>query len=73
MENKQVSIIYTNYKEKTNQRSIIPKKIIFSSNEWHKEQQWFLIAYDIEKKADRTFAMKNIINFNSNFQEMYYV
>ena len=41
-------------------REIVPKEISFSSNEWHKEEQWFLIAYDLEKKADRTFACKNL-------------
>jgi len=65
MEDKQVSIIYTNYKGIISYRSIIPKKIIFSSNKWHKEQQWLLIAYDIEKKTDRTFAIKNILAFNT--------
>ena len=60
MEKKEISIIYTNYKGKTALRKIVPKEIIFSSNEWHKEEQWLLIAFDINKKADRTFAMKDI-------------
>lgn len=60
MEEKIINLIYTNYKGKTSQRKIIPKEVIFDSNEWHKEKQWLLIAFDIEKNADRTFAMKDI-------------
>jgi len=60
MEDKHLSIVYTNYKGKTSNRKIVPKEIIFSSNEWHKEMQWLLLAYDVEKKADRTFAIKDI-------------
>lgn len=60
MEDKQISIIYTNYKGKTSLRKIIPESVIFSSNKWHKEKQWLLVAYDVDKKADRTFAMKDI-------------
>ena len=63
-DDKQISIIYTNYKGKTSQRNIIPNRIIFSSNKWHKEQQWLLIAHDVDKKVDRVFAMKDIHKWN---------
>lgn len=55
-----VTILYTNYKGKTAIRKIVPKTIEFSCNEWHKEEQWLMVAYDVEKKADRTFAIKDI-------------
>ena len=55
-----VSIVYTNYRGETSVRRITPKKIWFGKNEWHKEEQWFLDAFDEEKKADRSFAMKDI-------------
>ncbi len=57
---KSVKIIYTNYKGETGVRNILPKEIFFGSNEWHKENQWLLIAYDLDKEVDRTFAMKDI-------------
>jgi len=59
-EAKSVRIVYTNYKGETDIRRILPKEIIFGSNEWHKEDQWLLLAYDQDKQADRTFAMKDI-------------
>ncbi|MFH1591930.1 MAG: WYL domain-containing protein [Candidatus Woesearchaeota archaeon] len=60
MEEKEVKIVYTNWRGETGIRRIIPKEIIFTSNEWHKEKQWCLVAYDPDKKADRTFALKDI-------------
>ena len=59
-ENKSVKILYTNWRGETKIREIIPQEIIFTSNEWHKEKQWCLIAFDIEKQAERTFACKDI-------------
>ncbi|PIN75384.1 hypothetical protein COV18_04310 [Candidatus Woesearchaeota archaeon CG10_big_fil_rev_8_21_14_0_10_37_12] len=59
-ENKKVQITYTNYKGETSQRNIIPLRLIFSSNEWHKEEQWLLEAYDLVKQANRTFSCKDI-------------
>lgn len=59
-ENKQIKILYTNWRKETSIRTIIPKELIFSSNEWHKEKQWLMIAHDVEKNAERTFACKDI-------------
>jgi predicted DNA-binding transcriptional regulator YafY len=55
----EVRILYTNYKGETAWRRIIPKRIWFGKNEWHSEQ-WLLEAFDVEKNADRDFAMKEI-------------
>lgn len=59
-QNKIVVINYTNWKGVTAFRRIIPKKIFFGSTEWHKEEQWLLEAYDVDKNADRSFAVKDI-------------
>jgi len=59
-ENKIVVINYTNWKGVTAFRRIIPKKIFFGSTEWHKEEQWLLEAFDVDKNADRSFAVKDI-------------
>ena len=58
---KQVKILYTNWKGKTSYRNIIPKSIEFKSTEWHKEEQWILNAFDINKNTDRGFALKKWI------------
>ena len=57
---KQVKILYTNWKGKTSYRNIIPKSIEFKSTEWHKEEQWILNAFDIDKNAYRGFALKDV-------------
>ncbi|MGV8142096.1 MAG: hypothetical protein ACP5NS_00490 [Candidatus Pacearchaeota archaeon] len=57
---KEVLILYTNWRGETSIRRIIPKEIVFVSTEWHKEEQWCLVAFDVEKQADRTFACKDI-------------
>lgn len=55
-----IKICYTNYRDETSIREIIPKKIWFGTTEWHSENGWLLDAFDIEKNADRSFALKNI-------------
>ena len=60
MQKQTVVILYTNYKGITNIRTILPKKIFFGKNEWHKEEQWLMLAFDFDKNADRTFALKDI-------------
>jgi len=58
--NETVNIVYTNYRNETAVRKVVPKKIWFGGTGWHPEEQWLLDAYDIEKQADRSFAMKDI-------------
>ena len=60
MDPKQISICYTNYRGETSIRKIIPLKIWFGKTDWHKEEQWLLDAIDVEKNAERSFAMKDI-------------
>lgn len=55
-----VKIIYTNYRNETSTRTIIPKKIFFDKTDWHPQEQWLIEAYDLDKKADRSFAIKDI-------------
>ena len=57
---KVVSIVYTNYRNETSVRKIIPERIWFGKTEWHPEDQWLLDAYDVDKNAKRSFALKDI-------------
>ena len=59
-EKKAVKILYTNRKGETSYRNIIPKNIEFKSTQWHKDEQWILNAFDIDKREDRGFAIKDI-------------
>ena len=60
IEKKKIKILYTNWKGVTAYRNIIPKSIEFKSTEWHKDEQWILNAFDLDKKQDRAFAIKDI-------------
>jgi predicted DNA-binding transcriptional regulator YafY len=57
---KTVAILYTNYRGETAVRRIVPKRIWFGKTDWHPEEQWILDALDVEKGADRGFALKDV-------------
>lgn len=56
----EVAIDYTNWKGKRRWYLIKPLRLVHGSNEYHKEKQWLLEAFDVQEKAIRTFAMKDI-------------
>lgn len=53
-------IDYTNHRGERAWREIRPLAVRFGSSEWHPAQQYLLGAWDVEKGAERTFAMKDI-------------
>jgi predicted DNA-binding transcriptional regulator YafY len=57
---KAIGIIYTNYRGETAQRTIVPQRVWFGATEWHPEEQWLLDAIDLEKGAERSFALRDI-------------
>ncbi|MDX1882711.1 DUF1653 domain-containing protein [Mycolicibacterium sp. 120270] len=57
---KVVSIIYTNYRGETALRAVIPERLWYGNTDWHPADQWFLRAYDLDRKADRDFAVGDI-------------
>jgi len=54
-----VTLTYTNWRGETADRSIVPRSVWFGSTEWHPEPQWLLRALDVEKQAERDFALKD--------------
>ena len=65
---KYLKISYTNYRGEQSVRTIKPIKIWFGENEWHKGEQWFLKAYDLDKNAERDFALIDIQNIQRDEQ-----
>jgi predicted DNA-binding transcriptional regulator YafY len=59
-ENKAVRIVYTNYRGETGERRIIPKRIWFGATEWHPQAQWLVEAFDLDRQAERSFALSEI-------------
>lgn len=60
---KSIKILYTNWKGETAIRHIVPIRLEYLANEWHPEEQWCLIAFDLDKQAERSFACKDIKNW----------
>lgn len=58
-----VGVTYTNYRGETSIREIVPVRIWFGSTDWHPQPQWLLDAFDVEKEAFRSFAMRDISDF----------
>lgn len=56
-----VSIVYTNYRGDTETRRILPRRIWFGETSWHQGRQWILEAYDFDRHADRSFALKDVL------------
>lgn len=54
---------YINWEGKRGVRNVKPIKIWYGETQFHKEKQWFLKALDIDKNAERDFALKDIIKF----------
>ena len=61
----EVTIKYTNWKNETDLRHIVPIKIWYGKTEWHKEEQWLLNAFDLDKQDYRDFSLKTIDAWNS--------
>jgi hypothetical protein len=59
-----ISILYRNYRGSTAIRRIVPSRIWFGSTEWHPEPQWVMEAVDLDKGAERSFAMRDILAFD---------
>ena len=62
-EDEVVTFTYKNYKGENRTRKVVPHQLDFCVTQWHKEKQWFLVAWDIEKEEFRKFAIKDITDW----------
>jgi hypothetical protein len=53
---------YVNWRGVKSKRRVRTEKIYWGSTEYHKEPQWIMLAFDIDKQAYREFAMKDMFN-----------
>jgi hypothetical protein len=60
---REVSILYKNWKGEVAWRRIVPLSISFESSQWHPVPQWIMRALDIDKEAERSFAIVDIQNW----------
>lgn len=57
-----VSFDYTNYRGEKSRRNVSPVSMRFGSSEYHKEDQFLLLAFDRDKGEFREFAIKDMTN-----------
>ena len=55
-----VTFTYRNYRGEISVRLMRPIMVAFGANGFHPEPQWLLHGWDINRDAERTFAMKDI-------------
>lgn len=69
-EDLQIEFKYKNYKGEISQRRVLPGRVYFGSTEFHPHPQLLMEGYDLDKKQNRTFAIRDIIHepIPKNFQ-----
>lgn len=55
-----LKFFYTNWRGEKSHRKAQIDTIYFGSTEYHKEGQWLMEAFDMDKNALRVFAMKDM-------------
>lgn len=59
-------IDYTNHRGDRALRRVVPKRVWFGSTPWHREPQWLLTAFDLDRDAERDFALCDIHDFKQS-------
>jgi len=59
-----IKFIYTNWKELTEERMAIVLSVKHGTNDFYSqtEKQFFIYAYDLDRRSERSFAVANIKN-----------
>jgi len=58
-----IKIKYKNWKGEIGIRNIVPLFMRYGHTDFRKEDQWLLSAWDVDKDAERTYAIMDIIEF----------
>lgn len=64
--NTEVTFTYKNYRGETSVRLVRPIMVSFGATGFHPEPQWLLHGWDVNKDAERTFAMKDIKDWEAS-------
>lgn len=55
-------VAYRNYRGEVAVRTFYPRRLWFGSTEYHPEEQWLLDVWDVDKDAERTYALAGFVN-----------
>jgi predicted DNA-binding transcriptional regulator YafY len=62
---REISIRYRNWRGEVSVRRVLPETIWFGATEWHPEHQWLMDAVDLDRDEMRSFAIKDIVEFDT--------
>ncbi|OCC05084.1 hypothetical protein BA190_09215 [Labrys sp. WJW] len=54
-----ITFTYMNWRGEVGERNAVPISIHYGATEWHPEPQWLMRAFDLDKQAERDFALKD--------------
>lgn len=57
---KSVRFAYVNHRKEREWRWVTPLELTYGFTQWHTEPQWLLRAWDHNRGAERTFAVKDM-------------
>lgn len=60
LKDKVVNFNYKNWRGVKSRRKVVVAGIQYGSNDYHKEEQFLLHCFDLEKREYRSFALKDI-------------
>lgn len=52
--------IYTNWRGERAEHVALPQHVAWGATEYHPDPQWIMTAFDVERGAQRQFAMKDM-------------
>lgn len=52
---------YRNWEGVVSERTARVTTLAYGSTEWHPQPQWLVQAFDMEKKAERLFALRDMV------------
>ena len=55
-----IKVEYTNYRGEKGIRTIVPISFFFGTTEYHPEEQWLIKLWDVDRQAERIYALKEI-------------
>ncbi len=61
-----LKFLYTNHRGELATRSVVNPVFFYGATEYYPDVQWLVSAFDLEKDAQRTFALNNIQAFMRN-------
>ena len=57
LEDLSMKVTYRNHKGEESVRNVLPLRVWYGSTKWHKEEQWLIEVYDLDRKAKRDYAL----------------